>query len=99
MPPNDSRVPEGIEATPAVIELFELYGHSYIWFAVATTMSASFATLLTGTIINVAIPEVMGAFGIGQDEAQWLSTAFLAAGTVTMLLTSWSVEAFGMRST
>lgn len=93
------RVPDGIQASPGIMAMFELYGPSYIWFAVATSMLGSFATLLTGTIINVAIPEVMGAFGVGQDEAQWLSTGFLAAGTVTMLLSAWCVEAFGMRST
>ncbi|MBL4681670.1 MAG: DHA2 family efflux MFS transporter permease subunit [Pseudomonadales bacterium] len=93
------KIPEGIQATPAVIKMFESFGPKYIWFAVITSMLGSFSTLLTGTIINVAIPEVMGAFGIGQDKAQWLSTAFLAAGTVTMLLTSWCIQALGMRVT
>lgn len=79
--------------------MFELYGPGYTWFAVVTAMLASFATLLTATVINVAIPEIMGAFGIGQDEAQWLSTAFLASGSVTMLLMAWCVDAFGMRQT
>ncbi len=98
-PVTSSRAPEGIEASPGILEMFERYGRAYMWFAVATSMLGSFSTLLTGTIINVAIPEVMGAFGIGQDRAQWLSTGFLAAGTITMLLSSWSVEAFGMRLT
>ncbi|MFN3236394.1 MAG: DHA2 family efflux MFS transporter permease subunit [Pseudomonadales bacterium] len=96
---TQSRVPEGIQASPGILAMFELYGPRYVWFAVAASMLGSFATLLTGTIINVAIPEVMGAFGVGQDEAQWLSTGFLAAGTVTMLLSAWCVEAFGMRAT
>ena len=99
MSEQGSRVPEGIVASPAVLAMFELYGPAYVWFAVATAMLGSFATLLAGTIINVAIPEVMGAFGITQDEAQWLSTGFLAAGTVTMLLSAWCVSAFGMRIT
>ena len=94
-----SRVPEGIEASPSILVMFERYGPAYIWFAVITSMLGSFATLLTATIINVAIPEVMGAFGIGQDKAQWLSTAFLAAGTVTMLMTAWCTNAFGARVT
>jgi MFS transporter, DHA2 family, multidrug resistance protein len=94
-----SRIPAGIQASPAVLLMFERYGPVYTWFAVATAMIGSFATLLTGTIINVAIPEVMGAFGIGQDQAQWLSTGFLAAGTVTMLLAAWGTAAFGMRTT
>ena len=92
-----SRVPPGIEAGKAVLAMFERYGRNYLWFAVVTAMIGSFSTVLTGTIINVAIPEVMGAFGIGQDEAQWLSTGFLAAGTVTMLLSAWAIEALGMR--
>ncbi|MFT7383565.1 MAG: DHA2 family multidrug resistance protein, partial [Urechidicola sp.] len=69
-----NQVPEGIQASPPVLAMFEIYGPIYTWLAVITAMLGSFATLLTGTIINVAIPEVMGAFGIGQDQAQWLST-------------------------
>tara|TARA_R110002072_G_scaffold59158_1_gene150693 strand:- start:32960 stop:34549 length:1590 start_codon:yes stop_codon:yes gene_type:complete len=94
-----SRIPEGIEASPPILAMFELYGPNYVWFAVVTSMLGSFATLLTGTIVNVAIPEVMGAFGIGQDQAQWLSTGFLAAGTVTMLITAWCTLAFGAKAT
>ncbi len=94
-----SRIPEGIEATPPILAMFEQFGPKYVWFAVFTSILGSFATLLTATIINVAIPEVMGAFGIGQDRAQWLATAFLAAGTVTMLLTSWCIQALGVRLT
>lgn len=99
MSEQSARIPEGIEASPGILAMFERYGRSYTALAVATAMLGSFATLLTGTIINVAIPEIMGAFGIGQDRAQWLSTGFLAASTITMLLSSWSVEAFGMRVT
>ena len=81
------------------MSLFGRYGASYRWLAVTTTMLGSLAALLAGTIINVAIPEVMGAFGIDQTRAQWLSAGFLAAGTVTMLLAAWSVRAFGIQAT
>ena len=64
-----------------------------------TITLANIATLLTGTIINVAIPEVMGAFGIGQDKAQWLATGFLASSTVTMLMNSWLTQNLGLRWT
>ncbi len=91
-------MPQGIEASPAILEMFEIYGRNYRWFATITVMLTMFCTLLTSTIINVAIPEIMGAFGISQDTAQWLSTGFLAAGTITMLLSSWAIKAWGMRT-
>jgi EmrB/QacA subfamily drug resistance transporter len=77
--------------------MFEVYGRNYRWFATGTVMLTMFCTLLTSTIINVAIPEIMGSFGISQDTAQWLSTGFLAAGSITMLLSSWAIKAWGMR--
>jgi EmrB/QacA subfamily drug resistance transporter len=40
----------------------------------------------------------MGAFGISQVQAQWISTGFLAAMTATMLLTDWADKAFGQRA-
>ncbi|MGE0256618.1 MAG: DHA2 family efflux MFS transporter permease subunit [Alphaproteobacteria bacterium] len=49
------------------------------------------------TIVNVAVPDIMGTFGVGQDQAQYLATGFLAAMTVGMLLTDWLIRAFGQR--
>ena len=42
---------------------------------------SAISTILATTIVNVAIPGVMGAFGVGQDTAQWLASGFLAATT------------------
>ncbi|KAA5607172.1 DHA2 family efflux MFS transporter permease subunit [Roseospira marina] len=62
-------------------------------------MIGTIATVLTATIINVAIPDVMGTFGMGQDKAQLLSTGFLAAMTGTMLLNAFLLERVGRRTT
>jgi MFS transporter, DHA2 family, multidrug resistance protein len=96
---SEGRVPEGIEATPGFIAKFEQFGPSYRWWAASVGMIGSFATLLMSTIVNVAIPDIMGALGMTLDEAQWLATAFLAAGTVTMLMTAWCIRAFGIAAT
>lgn len=79
--------------------LFARYGPRYRWFATGTVMLGSLSAMLTTTTVNVAIPDIMGAFGIGQDRAQWLSTGALAAMTVGMLLNAWLMHSFGQRRT
>jgi len=79
--------------------LFERYGSRYRIFAVATIGFGAISTVLASTSVNVAIPKIMGVFGIGQDVAQWLSAGYLAAATVTMLITAWLTESFGVRNT
>lgn len=76
---------------------FARYGDGYKWYATGTIMVATISVVLSTTIVNVAIPAVMGAFGISAVQAQWLSTGFLAAMTVTMLLADWAERAFGAR--
>lgn len=78
---------------------FERYGPAYRWYATATVMVATISVVLSTTIVNVAIPAVMGAFGISSVDAQWISTGFLAAMTATMLLADWADRAFGPRLT
>ena len=90
--------------TPAIerasIEsLFEQYGSRYRALAVATVGFGAISTVLASTSVNVAIPKIMGVFGIGQDVAQWLSAGYLAAATITMLITAWLTESFGVRNT
>ena len=79
--------------------LFERYGDSYRTLATIAALVAATAVILSATIVNVAIPDVMGTFGIDQVQAQWLSTGFLAAMTATMLLGAWAEQAFGLRAT
>lgn len=73
------------------------YGKTYAPFAILTICLGTVTTILTSTSINVAIPNIMGAFGISQDKAQWLSTGFLASSTVTMLLAAWMMQSWGIR--
>lgn len=79
--------------------LFERYGAWYRMLATLTALVTATVSILSSTIVNVAIPDVMGAFGIDQVQAQWLSTGFLAAMTATMLLGAWAEQAFGLRAT
>ncbi len=89
-------VPPGIQAAPPVLAMFARYGPAYRWWATITVMLGSFATLLSATIINVAVPDIMGALGMSAAEAQWLSTGFLAMSTITMLVSAWAVETLGV---
>jgi EmrB/QacA subfamily drug resistance transporter len=79
--------------------LFARFGPAYRWLVTGTVMMGTISTILTATIVNVALPDIMGAFGMGQDKAQLLSTGFLAAMTGTMLLNAWMVETLGQRAT
>ena len=79
--------------------LAERYGPRYRWYATVTVMLGTVSAMLTTTSVNVAIPDIMGAFGIGQDRAQWLSTAALAAMTIGMLLNAWLIARYGQRRT
>ncbi len=84
---------------PAIDAMFARYGPRYRYFVSFTAMLGTMAMVLTATMINVAIPVIMGAFGVGQDKVHWLSTGFIAAMTVSMLLNDWFVRAFGMKAT
>jgi len=79
--------------------LFAQYGEKYRWLVMGGVGLGVFANLMASTSINVAIPAIMGTFGIGQDTAQWLSTGFLASATVGMLMAAWSIKRFGIRYT
>jgi len=79
--------------------LFARYGPRYRWFVTVTVLLGTVSAMVTTTIVNVAIPDIMGAFGIGQDRAQWFVTGALSAMTIGMLLNAWLIRNFGQRRT
>lgn len=63
-----------------------------------TGMTAAFSMVFAGTIVNVAVPNVMGAYGVGQDKAQFLTTAYVATMVASQLLNTWFVTVLGRRA-
>ncbi len=79
--------------------MFARFGPRYRYYVSFTAMLGTMAMALTATMTNVAIPVIMGTFGVGQDKVHWVSTGFIAAMTISMLLNDWCVRSFGMRVT
>lgn len=84
-------------AIESVDTLLARYGQGYRWLVTVTGMMGSMVMILASTMVNVAVPSIMGTFGVGQSEAQWMSTAFLAAMTASQLLGAWVISVFGQR--
>ena len=79
--------------------LFDRYGPIYKWLVTVTIMVGAMTMTLGATTVNVAFPDIMGAFGIGRDQAQLISTGYFAAQTSGMLLSAWLIGALGERRT
>ena len=79
--------------------LRERYGPRYRWLLLLAVMTGTVASIMSSTIINVAIPDMSHHFVIGQERAQWVSSGFMVAMTVSMLTTPWLLSRYGYRRT
>jgi MFS transporter, DHA2 family, multidrug resistance protein len=98
-PPARAAIEIPEDAGAAIRERFAQFGANYRWFLLLTMLMGSMSTLLAATTVNVALPAIIGAFGLGQDQAQWMSTAFLASSTLAMLANAWAMTTYGPRAT
>jgi DHA2 family multidrug resistance protein len=92
-------LPPAADASVGIEALFQRYGPAYRWLVTVAGLLGAMSMVLSATMVNVAVPSIMGAFGVGQDLAQWAATAFLATMVASQLLNAWAVEAFGQRTT
>ena len=71
---------------------------TYRWYVLSVLMMGSFASMLTSSVVNVAIPRIMSTFSIGRDQAEWISTSFMLTSAVAMPLVGWMVSRFGHKA-
>jgi DHA2 family multidrug resistance protein len=71
------------------------FGKFYLPILTATILLTSFTMITYGTIVSVAVPNVMGTFGVGQDKAQLLATGFYVAMTISQLICAWLIASIG----
>ncbi len=82
----------------SITALRERYGPRYRWLLLLSLMVGSMASIMSSTIVNVAIPGMSQYFAIGQERAQWVSSGFMVAMTASMLTTPWLLARFGYRT-
>jgi EmrB/QacA subfamily drug resistance transporter len=92
----------GVGSTPAdaphsLAALRLRFGPNHRWWVLLTVMIGNMAALMAATTINVAVPAISRQFQLGQQDAQWLATSFMAAMTISMLATPWLLQRFGYR--
>jgi len=59
------------------------------WVVLGIVMMGTFMAILDSSIVNVALPHMMSAFGVTRDDIEWVSTAFMLATAVAMPLVGW----------
>jgi MFS transporter, DHA2 family, multidrug resistance protein len=69
------------------------YAHKYL-IAIAVTLAAMLE-LIDTSIVNVAIPHMMGTLGATLDEIAWVSTGYIIANVIVIPMSSWLSSYFG----
>ena len=70
---------------------------SYRWLVLGLVMMGTFMSILDTSIVNVALPHMMSAFGVDRDRIEWVSTAFMLATAVAMPLVGFIVNRVGSK--
>src|SRR5215211_2587056 len=78
----------------AVVEI-DKYKYKYL-VAIAVSLAAMLE-LIDTSIVNVAIPHMMGNLGATLDEISWVSTGYIIANVIVIPLSSWLSGYFGRK--
>ena len=70
----------------------------YKWLVVIAVMSGAFLVVLDTTVVNVALPKIMAAFGVNVDKIEWIVTAYMIAMAIMMPSVGWLSARIGNKT-
>jgi MFS transporter, DHA2 family, multidrug resistance protein len=68
------------------------------WIITITVIMASLLELIDTTIVNVALPEIMGNLGATLEDAGWLVTGYAVANVIVLPMSGWLGDRFGRKN-
>jgi DHA2 family multidrug resistance protein len=80
---------------PAADPSADKYRYKYL-IGIAVTMAAMLE-LIDTSIVNVAIPHMMGNLGATLDEISWVSTGYIIANVIVIPMSGWLSAYYGRR--
>lgn len=67
------------------------------WWITLTIMLVAVIEMLDATIVNVSLPNMMGALNANVDEITWVLTSYIVSAAIVMPLTGFLVSRLGRR--
>jgi DHA2 family multidrug resistance protein len=71
----------------------------YKWWVLCNILISTFMATLSGSLLNIALPDIMSSTGMSIDMAQWLTTAYMVAFSIMLPSASWIANRIGYRVT
>ncbi|HEY4565211.1 MAG TPA: DHA2 family efflux MFS transporter permease subunit, partial [Thermoanaerobaculia bacterium] len=68
------------------------------WLITITVILASVIELIDTSIVNVALPQMMGNLGATLDEIAWVVTGYVVANVIVIPMTGWFGAVLGRRN-
>ncbi len=72
-------------------------GDSHKYIIAFAVVLASLLQVIDNSIVNVALPDMMGNLGASLDEIAWVSTGYILASVIVIPLTGWLGGMFGRK--
>ncbi len=63
-----------------------------------TAAIAALLEIIDSSIVNVAIPTMMGNLGVTQDEISWVSTGYMIANSIVLPIAAWLGQNLGRKN-
>jgi len=70
----------------------------YKWMVAVSVMSGAFMVVMDTTVVNVALPKIMAAFGANIDKIQWVVTAYMLSMAIMMPSVGWLSSRIGNKA-
>ncbi|HEX4633751.1 MAG TPA: MFS transporter, partial [Gemmatimonadales bacterium] len=86
-----------VAAIPGGLSAYESRRYRFRYLIAVTVSMATVLELLDTSIVNVAIPHMMGNLGATLDEIAWVSTGYIVANVIVLPITGWLSAYFGRR--
>jgi MFS transporter, DHA2 family, multidrug resistance protein len=68
------------------------------WIITITVIVASLLELIDTTIVNVALPNIMGNLGATLEDANWIVTGYAVANVIILPMSGWLGDRFGRKN-
>src|SRR5918999_109659 len=68
------------------------------WIIAVPVILGTYVAVIDVTIVNVAMPQMMGTFGVSLDAITWVAVAYSIAEIVMVTMASWFTRLMGRKN-